>query len=144
MSSSIFQCPEKMSYAWPMLVSWYQSMTYEAQIGGVGMSSHNSLTIHELYERSQVELRQHYGEEYFEDMYAGETYYGVFPELLRAMLAQHYNEGFRFSSEVREGFIEFYEEMERNNDFLEQPLAEDPFFQTLLKMREDEKTLATQ
>ena len=107
------------------------------------MSSHNSLTIHELYERSQVELRQHYGEEYFEDMYAGEIYYGSFPELLGAMLAQHYDEGFRFSSELREQFIKFWEEtapIDEANGVLEYTLDEDPFYQTLLKMREDEET----
>ena len=104
------------------------------------MSSHNNLTLHELYERSQVELRQYYGNERFDYLYAGEIYYGAFPELLDTALSYHYDEGFRFSSEVREGFIEFYEEMERNNEFLEQPLAEDPFFQTLLKMRKDEET----
>ena len=106
------------------------------------MSSDNSLTIHELYERSQAELRQHYGEEYFEDVYAGDIYYGSFPELLRAMIAQHYGEGFRFTSELREQFIKFWEEaapIDEANGVLEYTLDEDPFYQTLLKMRTDEK-----
>ena len=104
------------------------------------MSSKNNLTISELLARSQAELRQHYGDKEFDERYDRYIYYGLFAEHMYAVLPYHYDDGFRFSSEVREGFIEFYEEMERNNEFLEQPLAEDPFFQTLLKMREDEET----
>ena len=103
------------------------------------MSSKNSLTYDELVERTQVELRQYYGEEHFEDVYSGDIYYGSYLELMEAMMPHHYSEGFRFTSEVREGFIEEYKKDELENDLI-QPLDEDRFYQTLLKMREDEET----
>ena len=57
------------------------------------MSSKNNLTYDELVERTQVELRQYYGDEYFEQAYGGDIYYGSYLELMEAMMPHHYSEG---------------------------------------------------
>ena len=75
----------------------------------------------------------------FENIYGRLIDYGVAQYSVEARLPEHYAQGFRFSPKIREMFISIQLSDIETGDALTS-LEENLFYQTLLKMREDEET----